>query len=188
MCRRRRWRPRLTDMLRRVLILVAVLAGAALCSWPAMAAASDPPAKKAADPHADKKAATETHAPKMATAQPHTKKPSADSPAAKKAAKASASPEDAPLPLATDLQAVNDRIQERLAEVRKTQTAKSSSRAKVTASRREAPAARPAAPRVELVWRPSVSWPQELQSGATTAAAPSPLVSERVAVTWGPQP
>jgi hypothetical protein len=175
-------------MLRRTLILVTVLVAAALCSWPA-AAASDPQAKKAAaDPHAAKKVATETHASKTATAEPQTKIPSTDSPASKKG-KTEAQTEDVPRPLATDLHAVNDRIQERLAEVRKAQAAKSSSGARAAASRREAPvSSRPAAPRVELVWRPSVTWPQELQSGEKTAAAPVPLASERVAAARGPQP
>ena len=104
------------------------------------------------------------------------------------AAAASAVAGDEPLPVATDLNALNERIQERLSEVRKSQ-ASQPARAKLPASRREASsmATAPGRPaRIELSWRPSVTWPAELVTG--DPAPPAPLPVERVSIAWGPQP
>jgi hypothetical protein len=46
---------------------------------------------------------------------------------------------------------------------------------------RAAAPSRPAHPRVRLEWRPSVSWPEELQDAPVDAQPPG----ERAAVSWG---
>ena len=185
----------------------------ALAAAKKVAPADAHPVKHAMPPDAPapKKAqAADTHPLKNGTAAAHAGKPLTTTDASKnaahpppphapvKAAKVEA-PADAaaaasavaggePLPVATDLHALNERIQERLSEVRKSQ-ASQPARAKSPASRREASSAAAAptrAARIELSWRPSVTWPAELVTGVP--APPAPLPVERVSVAWGPQP
>jgi hypothetical protein len=132
----------------------------------------------AADPHAPKPAAS-PHAPKEPSAT------AAHAPAHSPAQSAPRADAEK-LPIATDLRALNDRIQERLAEVRKGQASKPSSRSKPAGSRHIPAAA--STPRIELVWRPSLTWPQELYAGAAASAPQMPVATDRVSVAWGPQP
>jgi hypothetical protein len=188
-------------------------AGVAPAGAKKVAPADAHPVKHAMPPDAPapKKApAADTHPLKNGTAAAHAGKPLTTTDASKnaahpppphapvKAAKVEA-PADAaaaasavaggePLPVATDLHALNERIQERLSEVRKSQ-ASQPARAKSPASRREASSAATAptrAARIELSWRPSVTWPAELVTGVP--APPASLPVERVSVAWGPQP
>jgi hypothetical protein len=136
------------------------------------------PVTLAADPHAVGPAAS-PHAgekPSATAAQRSAHSPVHSAPAA-----------DADkLPIATDLRALNDRIQARLAEVRKGQVSRPSPRSKAAGSRHTpAPAS---TPRIELVWRPSVTWPQDLYGNAAATAPQMPLAADRASVARGPQP
>ena len=161
---------------------------------PKTAAALEPPAAKKAAPadlHAPKKAATAgANAPsKSVGADAHTsaaKTAAATREHGSPAAKGAPAADAQKLPMATDLRALNDRIQERLAEVRKGQASKPSPRSKAAGSR-HIPAP-PSTLRIELVWRPSLTWPQELYGGAAASAPQMPVAADRVSVAWGPQP
>jgi long-chain acyl-CoA synthetase len=173
--------------------------------------APDPHATKpaGADAHAAKPAAPDAHATKKVAADAHSTKKTAgaDAHAEKKSAAAdphapsrggahaaahadaghasAASPSkpatEKTAPAARDLHALNERIQERVAEVRKAQSAKASAGPKAPAQQVRVHASA-AQPRVTLVWRVSLDWPQELDDDSAATQSHD----ERVSLSWAP--
>jgi hypothetical protein len=163
----------------RVLSIVVFAVATAVCPAQAHAAASDPhpPAKAGA---ASKPAAGHAQASSHKPAADHKSAPEHKPAAVHKAAEPGAVPEAAARPAlpraatAAELEALSERIHQRVAEVTRTHKAK----AATATAHQPAPAA---VPRVHVEWRPSVSWPHELTdaSAATDAGA-------RVTLTWNP--
>ena len=154
-----------------------------------------------ADPHAKSTAAPQAQAPK-----PHALSPSHAEPDTAHGATTAAvhlkdgpgTPPKEPGPAAadTDLLALRDRIHARVAELQKsraatkrTPPAPTTTRARHTAGAR--PAVAPPQPRIDLVWRPSVIWPPELDTSAPVTSGSEPerpaAAPDRVSVAWGPQ-
>jgi hypothetical protein len=149
------------------------------------------PASKAAD-HSSQTAASK---PAIAKEPADDKHAAASKPANAKepAAAAATAPSPTRATTSEDLRALNDRIQQRLAEVisRQKPAGARAAAQPATAARTAAPSA-PPAPRVRLVWRASVDWPQELQEATASALPQEPQKAEtsapRVDVTWsGPE-
>jgi hypothetical protein len=175
----------------RRLLTIALLIGSLAAATAAHAAGSDPHAKKpAADAHAPKKSAA--HAAPAVKADAHP--PKADAHAAKTTAvhaakpahaAAAGGPAPAGKPLATDLNALKDRINERVAEVRKVQ--QTATTAKPRPHGASAHGAEQSVERVRVVWKISVAWPEELQPRDEATKS-----GERVSVSWemapGPRP
>lgn len=176
----------------RALLLIAMVVGIAALA-PQAAYASDPHAKPSAAPQAP---GAKPHAASPSHAEPagtHDAKPAA---AHGKVAPAAAPMAPVPAAAETDLIALRDRIHARVAELQKSQAARkrTAPAPKTTRARRAAstgPASAPPQPRIDLVWRPSVTWPDEIAEPAVAAAAPEPdapaAAPDRVSVSWGPE-
>jgi hypothetical protein len=169
-------------MIRALLTVVFVMA-MGMWSAPARAAASDPhpPAKPApaANPHPPAKPAATAGGQRHDAGHAKPAEPAkASKPVAAAKPAAASKPAAAKAATAAELEALNDRIHQRIAEVAKMQKSKASAVARTHA----APAPAPPAARVRLVWRASVAWPQELHE---VPRAPS---DDRVSVSWGTAP
>jgi hypothetical protein len=187
-------------------LLIALVAGAVcLCVRPAEA--SDPPPKKTApaQAHGDKPAAAQppakgtaaaNHATPAADEASHPAKPAAHAPAAPAAA--------APTPVSpadVDLLEVRDRIHERVAELRKMQQARRGRTSSARTSRsddeahasggraRTDPATTQSSPasRIDLVWRPTVTWPREAFGASAVLPSSRTAVAVPVLPTSGPE-
>jgi hypothetical protein len=183
-----------------VVVMAMTLASAAPASAatdphaPAKAAAPKPAAHAPAKPdahaapkpgaHAAPKPAE--HAPPKPAEHAGAKTPPAAASHAAGHAKPSevpAAPPVAPKPAPNSLLEVRDRIMTRAAEVaagwKKAPAA--SPRAATASAPATTSAPAPARPRIQLIWRPAVSWPAELSGDATEAQAAAP---DRVPVSW----
>lgn len=179
--------------------LIAVfLAAAWMHPSAALAAGPDPQAKKAAATpggHAAKAgpgdAGAKTPAATASAAKPGAPSASAEKPAAAGASAAKPAPAAA---ASVDLAVVRDRIHARVADVIKAQSARRDRTPAAPAGRSRAAAATrraSAPPRIDLVWRPTVTWPQEITAAPDGAAQPAealPATPVPLSLTWGPQP
>lgn len=202
-------------------LIAVFVAAAWMHPGAASAAGADPQAKKAASapgghaataapanagaktPAATAPAANTASAASGAQGGTHASKPAAAHAAGTPArpdakdtsARAASGTKPAPAAAASvDLAEVRDRIHARVAEVIKAQSTKRGHAPAAPAGRSRSATATPraaASPRIDLVWRPTVTWPQEISASPGGAAQPVealPAASVPLSLTWGPQP